>query len=266
MSGVVEWKNAVFLWVNVGEAGEGGGYTNLFEAGQTRQVGASTATVAAAVRPADGTPKNITDSDVTDCGGDGNDVTDSDDGWLCMTWFAGGRMTADSALIRRLLQVHSTSPTTVSMGNYEAMSGPKSATATAGESVAESISLAERQREDSDDVQARDTKRWRGAAATVRAVKSMTKATNAPVPAMSVDDGSDDTDNVLLFCRLSKEPYVFCGRLGYVEHWPAERPMRFAWRLLDAGRLARYPDFTGIVEVAGVTTAMHAESEAEEMG
>lgn len=29
MSGITEWKNAIFLWVNVGD--KGGDYTNLFE-------------------------------------------------------------------------------------------------------------------------------------------------------------------------------------------------------------------------------------------
>ena len=38
---------------------------------------------------------------------------------------------------------------------------------------------------------------------------------------------------VVLFCRLPQEPYVFCGRLRYVSHDPAVRPMRFVWELQD---------------------------------
>lgn len=60
------------------------------------------------------------------------------------------------------------------------------------------------------------------------------------------------SDVVLLFCRLPNEPYVFCGRLGYVDHWPDERPVRFLWRLHDAERLAAFPDFAAVVEAAGV--------------
>lgn len=66
-----------------------------------------------------------------------------------------------------------------------------------------------------------------------------------------------EDDAVLLFCRLPKEPYVFCGRVRYAEHWPGEQPLRFAWRLLDAGRLAGCPDFGAIVEAAGVEAARY---------
>ncbi|CAM9497969.1 unnamed protein product [Ectocarpus fasciculatus] len=174
MSGVTEWKNAVFLWVNV----DGGtGYTNLFEedallevahdaaessksgdyaadksrpaapvSGSKKQVTgkasdnqvqhdhearvmgtAGAATAAACRRPT--SPRSVTASrirggsgvmagndDTTDISGfagdagrddavcrDGGGATCGSSTGLRMTWFAGGRMTAESALIQRLL-------------------------------------------------------------------------------------------------------------------------------------------------------------------
>ena len=45
-------------------------------------------------------------------------------------------------------------------------------------------------------------------------------------------------DAVLLFCRVEKEgrkePYVCCGKLGYVSHVPRRQPLKFVWRLEDA--------------------------------
>lgn len=56
----------------------------------------------------------------------------------------------------------------------------------------------------------------------------------ASVGAASVESvSSKDGSPVLLFCRLHKEPYVFCGRLEYESHDAAQSPMRFTWRLRD---------------------------------
>lgn len=41
------------------------------------------------------------------------------------------------------------------------------------------------------------------------------------------------TCQVVLWCRLPGEPYVFCGRLHYVTHDPTTSPLRFVWELAD---------------------------------
>ena len=66
-------------------------------------------------------------------------------------------------------------------------------------------------------------------------------------------DGGGSKDTVLLFCRGLNdrggyEPYVCCGRLGYVSHVPGIQPLKFVWRLLDADGLKGMPDFDDLME------------------
>ncbi|KAH7485089.1 hypothetical protein PRIC1_004394 [Phytophthora ramorum] len=42
---------------------------------------------------------------------------------------------------------------------------------------------------------------------------------------------------LLLFLRHTQGPYVYCGRLGYLGHRPASKPLEFRWQLLDVGSL-----------------------------
>eukprot|EP00752_Nemacystus_decipiens_P017229 g15434.t1 len=257
MSGVTEWKNAVFLWVNVEE---GTGYENLFERDAPSQGSGSiddskrpgddpdpaaattcqssksstgaelapvegewrlprslqrSAAAAAARAPADGPPAgNDGSNDIVSARSGGRESKPAETttttvaggggaaaaaapaeaasrlAGLRMTWFAGSRMTAESALIQRLLMLPENPPK-------------------AGVEGAED---------------------------------------DSPSAGGAVGPASGARDAVLLFCRLPDEPYVFCGRLGYSKHWAGERPVRFVWRLLDSERLAGLPDFEAIVE------------------
>jgi len=44
---------------------------------------------------------------------------------------------------------------------------------------------------------------------------------------------------VVLWCRLPGQPYVFCGRLRYVSHDDTVRPIAFVWQLQDMGAMLR---------------------------
>ncbi len=272
MSGVTEWKNAVFLWVNVDG---GSGYENLFERSRdvsraagsgnddeddVKAVDGSAAAAAAAAREASNGSTRSEKPEGGDIGnarrprhrggasaatppraerasskGDGgrngaeergaakrvSEFADRDAGRLTglkMTWFAGGRMTAESALIQRLLR---------NQGSQEA-----GGVAAAGGAGVGPMPPPKEEGNEVENVVEKDS-------------ASAKKESGSP-------SGDDEHDAVLLFCRLPSAPYVFCGRLGYSKHWSAERPVRFVWRLLDAARLAQWPDFGDIVELAGV--------------
>ena len=61
---------------------------------------------------------------------------------------------------------------------------------------------------------------------------------------IAAKDGTEaSADTVLLFCRLKGEPYVCCGRLGYVSHVPRRQPLKFVWRLRDMPQLHGKADF-----------------------
>lgn len=334
MSGVTEWKNAVFLWVNVDE---GGGYANLFERSlPASAVGGTRVIDIASERP----PKYVVVGDeVTDTASDvppkcavveekkttqepgnprrkrediigepadareeGGCTVDARLTELRMTWYAGGRMTPESALIRRLLKcsksvencdaadrtaapsgkkpdvikaegsAYSVGPQQGGEGSTRNMTKGKvdvtmttaiaAAVAEAGPSGATSALLAQAHAESVPHKQAdtEENKSSKGFAAagseSVAGEPAGVNVANANA-ADKLERGSSSIsstceDVVLLFCRLPDEPYVFCGRLGYAEHWPTERPLRFVWRLLDAGKLVLQPEFGGIVEAAGI--------------
>ncbi|CAM9253929.1 unnamed protein product [Chrysoparadoxa australica] len=42
---------------------------------------------------------------------------------------------------------------------------------------------------------------------------------------------------VLLFCRLPSEPYIYCGRLSLVSFDPNSEPLHFTWSLVDTSKL-----------------------------
>ncbi|KAG3122512.1 hypothetical protein PC128_g27755 [Phytophthora cactorum] len=42
---------------------------------------------------------------------------------------------------------------------------------------------------------------------------------------------------LLLFLRHTQGPYIYCGRLGYLGHRPASKPLEFRWQLLDVNSL-----------------------------
>lgn len=392
MSGVTEWKNAVFLWVNVGE---GGGYSNLFEGrlSSTYSDDPSAADhaepnrVTAADPKVDATRRDTPLSSLTE-DPDRNTVQDEHGTQKCavlesrgvrssldpnqnaaarkqadgvvkaggetasdvgnheglrMTWYAGSRMTVESALIRRLLVLNESGqhtkctdlnadktidPAKVAPEEFESGAvgavqngstqsehepghlerrgncypGGSNArtttlkvednsvtTAAAVKAEKETASatkpslpaLSTRSQRDVDIAdsaperdatgfpgaggefihdQASDTSTGRTSAEASEnkcSVESLVSSDRSSAHSCSSSGGEEDA--VLLFCRLPKEPYVFCGRLAYVKHWPEERPMRFVWRLLDAKCLASHPDFHAIVEAAGIA----AEAEKE---
>lgn len=319
MSGVTEWKNAVFLWVNVGE---GGGYTNLFEGSMAgagrdnapspvpkRSTGQAKARVwedskhavqqdaSAAAAPdhprapsrplthnfGNGKNGRVTDATVNGPGSE----EDGCSAELKMTWYAGGRMTAESALIRRLLQGSDSGSAvgvnggaaTVTVRLSDDARVPemnpvkeerKPTAAAVGVAKSATVTLPKlAQPGNGPDAQVKDdvmeSKAVTGAAAAAATAAADDDGCDPPTSVVSAVDPSIGDglceDAVLLFCRLPKEPYVFCGRLRYAEHWPGERPVRFVWRLSDAGRLAGCPDFGAIVEAAGVEAAARDEGE-----
>ncbi|CBJ25836.1 conserved unknown protein [Ectocarpus siliculosus] len=357
MSGVTEWKNAVFLWVNV----DGGtGYTNLFEEDKlpeaaddaestknggdiadksrrevpvtgskkpviggvadnqlqrdqkaTATVGAATA--AACRRPT--SPRSVKapsirggsgimagNDDTAAIGnfagdggrdgaawGDGGGATCDRSTGLRMTWFAGGRMTAESALIQRLLAGRD--PPETEDQPSEAVDADASSETTMSTSAPAACGRdLEQNRHDSGSAVAMPVT----TTTTSEAAGEMNSGTaHAPCPKPQADvegleaksaettaavaehgalhgpilrasaspgdgvegDGGKSGDVVLLFCRLPNEPYVFCGRLGYSKHWAGERPVRFVWRLIDAAGLTKRPDFKAILEAAGIGSA-----------
>lgn len=330
MSGVVEWKNSIFLWVNVDEGG--GGYTNLFEIDRATAAGKESA-------PPKGIPSSRNPSSTgapsppefpalhrsSPCGSEGKSAGDGDGGrgltrstaaWSAgkihgknavsgrtaqpgsttrcenfrMTWFAGKRLTAESPLIRRLIDAGSTAiekvkgeasdrqlNVTASSAAYQLPTVPKTdrsykepgdplrestpavsnAAAISTEGVARTLPSFARSRGDSKDASANGST---GAQANEIALSGSVDdtVTEAPTPMSSSAEG-DDGDIVLLFCRLPGEPYVFCGRLGYAAHWPDERPVRFAWRLLDSRGLKDSPDFRAITDAAGAEAMTDAK-------
>lgn len=359
MSGVTEWKNAVFLWVNVDG---GASYANLFEGKLDAQAlaengdgpqalvdstaaKAKSSSVAAAAtsseeeeigkasQASDGSPREdsgdacsrcqssprgVVGAPPVGCEGSSDDavgeasanvgrgVAARDDAHgryvgqaagLRMTWFAGGRMTAESALIQRLLRQGDSPESEERYGETVDTADAGSAKSGVGKPVVShdagldptdivdeerKISLA---RPATADTCGSSTSTSHGglnpggnglkAPADVNADRAALLATagaaddagiNGPVPESifsaqrpKEEDGHPEADAVLLFCRLPNEPYVFCGRLGYSKHWSDERPVRFVWRLLDAVRLAGRPDFRAIVEAAGIRSASSME-------
>ena len=306
MSGVTEWKNAVFLWVNVGE---GGSYANLFERSLPAAVGGKRDTDIASEDPPKcavvggqkttqepGNPQRKCTDIAGELAGaceEGSCTVDAGLAKLRMTWYAGGRMVPESPLIRRLLKCSETEESCEAAdrnvaslaksgefkversASFKPQQGgegsPRNTTkakatatmttaavADVGPNGSTSAPLAQahadidphKQARTDEKVPARFAAAVAESAAGEPAVVNVARADAADQPVRRSSNKCKDA--VLLFCRLPKKPYVFCGRLGYAEHWSAERPLRFVWRLLDAGKLALQPDFGSIVEAAGI--------------
>lgn len=338
---MTEWKNAVFLWVNVDE---GGGYANLFErslpattVSGTRVtdtgsegppkhavVGEGVTDIAAEIPPKcavigeekkttqePGNPERKHGDGTGELAGareEGDCTVDAGLAELRMTWYAGGRMAPESALIRRLLkcskmeggceasdriiaspakpdgikvergdfsdrpqqggeggtrnttrakvEVTTTTTTMIAAAAGVAEAGPNGTTsALLAQAHAESGPHKQANTEDEGPSKMLAVAPAAESTAGEPAGVDAARADAAAQPERGIDSSNSNSmceDAVLLFCRLPKEPYVFCGRLGYAEHWSTERPLRFVWRLLDAGKLALQPDFGSIVEAAGI--------------
>eukprot|EP00808_Paulinella_micropora_P005898 g53397.t1 len=103
------------------------------------------------------------------------------------------------------------------------------------------------------------SKRGRGKRKTASCSPSSAKRVKRePSASSSSPVSSLDSDKVLLFCRLPKRPYVYCGELEYVEHSPASRPMRVIWKLKDFDVLATRPLFKRIVRFPDEETSARA--------
>lgn len=254
MSGVTEWNNAVFLWVNVDGSD---GYENLFERDSSQEDGGvdeskvpgnHAATAAAASRE---TGQGVAGAEATAAD------EPSHDGWLgrWKQWKCRASAPApappDGPLAGK--DGHQSGTSQGEAAETAAVAGGRlpglRMTWYAGSRMTAESALIQRLlvRENPPKVE--------DAAEDAEAEEGGSPSPGAERRAVGDDGGGDgggDGDVVLLFCRLPNEPYVFCGRVGYSKHWAAERPIRFVWRLLDAERLARWPDFGAIVEVAGV--------------
>ncbi|KAG6617246.1 RxLR-like protein [Phytophthora cinnamomi] len=51
------------------------------------------------------------------------------------------------------------------------------------------------------------------------------------------EDWEQQQEPLLLFLRHTQGPYIYCGRLGYLGHRPASKPLEFRWQLLDVDSL-----------------------------
>lgn len=273
MSGVTEWENAIFLWVNVGD---GGGYTNLFEGKRPRahELKDSVTSLGSKSPARHSQPRTSSESPGEDasCIAEGAaglnaqgevDIDNSARSGLWMTWYASVRMTPESALVDRLLA----SRRMTDMKESNTADVPVTATGLPEESTAMDTECARAGNSPGGGpVDVTKTGHDNSAASAKRDAESpgmsiaSERRSSAREGAREVEpengsEGSGDTNVVLLFCRLVNEPYVFCGRLGYEAHWPSKQPMQFSWRLLDTDRLARYPDFAAILEAASVPDA-----------
>ena len=61
------------------------------------------------------------------------------------------------------------------------------------------------------------------------------------------EDGDDERDPVLLFCRREGEAYVFGGQLQLDQFFPEARPLKFIWTLPEKLRSSK--EFLDIVEM-----------------
>eukprot|EP00904_Undaria_pinnatifida_P006734 jgi/Undpi1/3190/HiC_scaffold_15.g06564.m1 len=275
MSGVTEWKNAVFLWVNVDE---GEGYANLFE--RILPAAAVSGTGETGCFAAEGPPKRavLGEKRTTQEPGkpdwEGRDTTEkmAVDGEqndstfdaalseeLRMTWYAGGRMVPESALIRRLLKCSETG------GDCEAAESAVVSLATPDDDKLEGgVSVSCQQGGFS------VRPRQGGEGSTRNTAKATVDLTETAAVAAEVGP-NDATSTHRVRAQPESAPHKqakndgegsckstdtavesAAGKLGYAEHWSAERPVRFVWRLLDARKLALQPDFGSIVEAAGI--------------
>lgn len=250
MSGVTEWKNAIFLWVNVGE---GGGYTNLFEGKRPRAHELKgTVTTCGSKSRSPGEEASCIAEGAAGLNPRGEvDIDNMARSGLWMTWYASVRMTPESALMDRLLASQRMKERNIANLSVTATGLPEAKNteyARAGNSLGGGpVEVTKTEHNNS-------AKRDAGAPGMPIASEGRASAREGALE-VDPDNGDRDANVVLLFCRLVSEPYVFCGRLGYEAHWPSKQPIQFSWRLLDTERLARYPDFAAILEAASVPDA-----------
>lgn len=67
------------------------------------------------------------------------------------------------------------------------------------------------------------------------------------VPDAAVVPGDKPTEHMLLFCRAPDQPYVYCGRVAYVQHDKTDTPMSFMLTLLDTFALWEHDTFRKLV-------------------
>jgi hypothetical protein len=61
------------------------------------------------------------------------------------------------------------------------------------------------------------------------------------------EGGGSERDPILLFCRLTGEPYVFLGRVRPHKSDVSRHPIRVVWDLVDFERMKDTPGFKEIV-------------------
>ena len=245
LCGVVEWKNAIALFVNVG----GSDYENVFAVCPRGGVTSS----APAPVPAP-VPVPVITAPVTGCEAEIG-VPSVVVGTAVDSGTAGGISSTTTAVphtTRPVAPVHSRTGVEVSVASDHKVAGIKtegggSAAGTAG--GCSSSDVAPVGPTGIDDPAAGDP----GGDSVVRMswFASPTQHEGTPVIARLLNAGvaGSRATSVLLFCRRVQERYVYCGTLEYVSHNPQRLPMRFIWELKQSSALLSSPAFRDLLNV-----------------
>ncbi|TDH66213.1 hypothetical protein CCR75_005436 [Bremia lactucae] len=80
--------------------------------------------------------------------------------------------------------------------------------------------------------------RWHDESPLVRRLRNTERGSESLRFHETYNNKSDiNKEPVLLFLRQTQNPYIYCGRLGYLGHLHASKPLEFRWQLLDADSL-----------------------------
>lgn len=196
-SGVVEWKNALVLWVNA----DGNDYANMFLK-------------------------------------EGKE----------MSWFAGSRVTAETPMLQRLLEA-GLDPAVVAVASEEKNMGAEESSS----SRTKKGGKKEKEEKGKDDDVATTSslavkkagKRGKGEADEINSSNDDHEQEEEE------EENQGGPDEILLFVRLTGEPYVCFGRVHHVWYETRRHPIKVIWRLRDYDAIKECPDFLEIVAPGG---------------
>ncbi|KAL3667641.1 hypothetical protein V7S43_007195 [Phytophthora oleae] len=89
--------------------------------------------------------------------------------------------------------------------------------------------------------------RWHDESPLVMRLRGMKRGLETLRFHESYYDKKEGEEPLLLFIRHTQGPYIYCGRLGYLGHLPASKPLEFRWQLLDVDSL-QWEKIRGLLE------------------